>query len=80
MPNGQSARATKKGMLPNNALDILIEMQNNSLLSVVKLADAGYTTIFHAGDGGVTVHWAGDVYIKVKKEAILQGWRGESGL
>ena len=74
-------------MLQNNELnakarelDILPELKHNSLLSVCKLSDAGYTTVFHPGDGGVTVHWSDDIVIKVSKEAILQGWRDESGL
>ena len=50
------------------------------LLSVCKLLYTGYTTVFHSGYGGVTVHWSDDTVIKVTKEAILQGWRDESGL
>ena len=68
MPNGQETRSSEKALLPNEQLneaardlDVLPELQHNSLLSVVKLADAGYTTVFHAGDGGVTVHWANDI-------------------
>ena len=61
-------------------LDILPELEHNSLLSVCKLSDAGYTTVFHPGDGGKTVHWSDDIAIKVSKEAILQGWRDASGL
>ena len=87
MPNGHMAVSSKKAKLPNTKLndaardlDLLPELKDNSLLSVCKLADAGYTTIFHAENGGVTVHWAGDVYIKVKKEAIMRGWHDESGL
>ena len=87
MPNGQTATTTTKALLPNKQLnqkarelDILPELKENSLLSVCKLSDAGYTTVFHAGDGGVTVHWDGDIYIRVKKEAVLKGWRDKSGL
>ena len=87
MPNGATTQTTKKGILPNSnlndaarELDILPELKHNSLLSVCKLSDAGYTTVFHAGDGGVTVHWHDDVFIRVKKEAVLKGWRDKSGL
>ena len=88
MPDGHATQATEKALLPNKALneaarelDILPDLKHNSLLSVVKLADAGYTTIFHVGDGGVTVHWANDIHIRVDKKAILQGWRDKaSGL
>ena len=87
MPNGAISQTTKKALLPNTRLnkqarelDILPELEGNSLLSVAKLSDAGYTSIFHAGDGGATVHWHEDVFIRVKKDAILKGWRDESGL
>ena len=35
---------------------VLPNLTTNSLISVPKLADAGYTTIFHPHEGGVTVH------------------------
>ena len=84
MANGQTEKTTEKALLPNKnlnkkarKLDILPSLKANSLLSVCKLSNAGYTTIFHAGDGGVTVHWHDDVFIRVKREAVLQGWRDE---
>ena len=87
MSNGQTAITTTKALLLNQQLnqkarelDILPDLKENSLLSVCKLSDAGYTTIFHPGNGGVTVHWEGDIYIRVKKEAILKGWRDKSRL
>ena len=88
MPTGHTAATSEKALIPNKNLnekarqcDLLPELQDNSLVSVCKLADAGYTTVFHAGEGGVTVHWHKDVYVQVKKPAILQGWRDEeSGL
>jgi len=87
MPTGITTNVSAKALHPNTRLnkqarelDILPEFKHNALLSVCKLSNAGYTTIFHPNDGGVTVHWADDIYIKVKKEAILQGWRDDSGL
>ena len=87
MPTGQTSNTTEKALLPNKKLnnkarelDLLPELKENSLLSVCKLSDAGYTTIFHPGDGGVTVHWHDNVFIRVSKEAVLQGWRDKSGL
>ena len=78
MANGQTEKTTEKALLPNEKLntkarelDILPSLKANSLLSVCKLSDAGYTTIFHAGNGGVTVHWHDDVFIRVKREAVL---------
>ena len=61
-------------------LDFLPELKQNSLPSVCKLADSGYTTIFHSDDGVVTVHFSEDIAIKVKKEAVLQWWRDKSWL
>ena len=84
---GTSTRRTEKGLLQNNKLnskarelDILPELKHNSMLSVCKLSDTGCTTVFHSGDGGVTVHWSDDIVIKVTKEVILRGWRDGSGL
>ena len=80
-PTGVTANASVKALHPNTKLnekarelDILPELKHNSLLSVCKLADAGYTTIFHANDGGLTVYWTDDIVIRVSKEAILKGW------
>ena len=87
LPNGNVTKATEKAILLNEKLndrarelDVLPDLKHNSLLSVCKLADAGYTTVFRPEDGGVSVHWADDIRIDIKKEAILQGWRDESGL
>ena len=81
MPTGTTANTSEKALLPNEKLnckarelDILPELKENSLLSVCKLSDSGYTTVFRAGDGGVTVHWHDDIFIRVSKEAFLQGW------
>jgi hypothetical protein len=80
MPNGSLAQTSEKALLPNNKLneaardlDILPDLADNSVFSVCKLADAGYTTIFHPGEEGVTVHWQDDIYIRVKKPAMMQG-------
>ena len=50
------------------------------LISVSKLSDAGYTTVFQPNDGCVAVYWTDDIVIHVKKEAVLQGWRDDTGL
>ena len=80
MPTGAVSQTSEKALIPNTKLnekarqcDLLPDLEENSLISVCKLADAGYTTVFHPGEGGVTVHWHEDVYIKVSKPAILQG-------
>jgi hypothetical protein len=43
------------------------------LISVNKLAKEGYTTIFHPGEDGVTIHEPGMVTIATTAEPILQG-------
>ena len=61
-------------------IEILPELKHNSLISVSKLSDAGYTTVFDPANGGVNIYWSDDIVINVKKEAVIQGWRDESGL
>ncbi len=52
---------------------VLPNLTTNSLVSVPKLADAGYTTIFHPGNKGVTIHEGGN-----RSTAVLQGWRDDT--
>ncbi len=47
-------------------------LTTHTLVSVPKLADAGYTMVFHPGNLGVTIH--------SKRKPVLQGWRDENGL
>ncbi len=60
LPYGSSIQATHSTMLPFDSLlpkariaDILPGLRPNSLVSVGKLADANYTTIFHPQGMGV---------------------------
>ena len=46
---------------------------NTPLISVNKLAKEGYTTIFHPGEDGVTIHEPGMVTIATTTQPILQG-------
>ena len=87
MPNGQTLNTSFKAMLPNTTLnqkarecDILPGLQHNSLISVGKLADAGYCTIFMPGTQGVQVIDGNNVKIHVSGEAVLRGWRDPQGL
>jgi hypothetical protein len=73
--------------LPFNALTndarkthVLLGLRPNSVVSVGKLADAGYTTIFHPAERGVTVHQKKSVHIQLLHKPVLQGWRDEIGL
>lgn len=88
MPDGHVTNTTEQVVLPLPALteeakkaDVLPALTHDNLMSVSKLANAGYTTIFHPHNGGVTVHQAGTGKITLDREIILQGWRDErSGL
>ena len=76
MPNGQLEEMTHKAKLPamnDNAqeIDIFPSLKSNSLISICKLIDTGYTTVFHLNKGGVTVHWNKDIAIKVSKGTTL---------
>ncbi len=55
-------------------------LRPNSLVSIGKLADAGYTTIFHPARQGVTVHQKKSVHIRLLRKPVLQGWQDENGL
>ena len=82
MPNGQTLSTSFKALLPNTTLnpkarqcDILPGLQHNSLVSVGKLSDAGYCTIFMPGNQGVQVVDGNKVKINVSGEAVLRGRR-----
>ena len=87
LPNGKTINASHKMELPFPSLtakarqaDVLPGLQNNSLVSVGKLSDANYTTIFHLQGEGVTVHRPGSFHIKLLRKPVLQGWRDANGL
>ena len=80
-------KATNTALLPIDSLKpaareafVIPELGTKALMSVKKLADNGYTTIFHPHQNGVTVHNDNDFELKVNKPAVLQGWRDEAGL
>jgi hypothetical protein len=43
------------------------------LVSINKMAEEGYTTIFHMGEEGVTIHKPGTVSIAMMEPSIIQG-------
>lgn len=86
LPDGSKITATTEQTLPfptvpsaATSVHILPTLEQ-SLLSVGKFADVGYTTIFHPYRKGVTIHREGTVTISQKKPPELQGCRAESGL
>ena len=55
-------------------------MEHNSPISVEKLADAGYYTLFMPGGKGVQVYNSNEVEVIILTEAVLRGWRSHQGL
>ncbi len=54
--------------------DILLGLKR-LLLSVNKMAEEGYTTIFHPGEEGVTIHKEGTVTITTSEPPVLEGYK-----
>jgi len=87
LPNAATIKATHTTNLPFESLsdaarkaDVLPGLRQNSLVSVGKLADKNYTTIFHPKGQGVTVHREGTLKLHVMEKPVLQGWRDAIGL
>ena len=87
LPDGSTKRATHTAILPFDALsdeakkaDVLPGLRPNSLVSVGKLADADYTTVFHPRGEGVTVHKKDTLKLTLLRKPVLQGWRDPNGL
>jgi hypothetical protein len=79
LPEDTKLQATYRTELPFKQLsdkvreaDILPGIKT-LLISVNKLAKEGYTTIFHPGEDGVTIHKLGTVTIPTTAQPILQG-------
>ena len=79
LPDNTTLQATYHTELPLNQLstrarqaDILPGLKT-PLISVNKMAEEGYTTIFHPGEEGVTVHKTGTVTIATTEPPVLQG-------
>jgi hypothetical protein len=47
------------------------------LVSVNKMAEEGYTTIFHPGEQGVTIHKQGTVTMTTTEPPVLQGHKSK---
>jgi hypothetical protein len=50
----------------------ILPVHKTPLVSVNKMAKEGYTTIFHPGEEGVTIHKPGTVSITTTEPPILQ--------
>jgi hypothetical protein len=87
LPDGSTKQATHTAILPFQSLsdkarraDVLPGLRPNSLVSVGKLADSDYTTVFHPRGEGVTVHEKNSFRMKLLRKPVLQGWRDANGL
>ena len=81
LPDNTILRTTMKTKLPFLELteaareaDILPGLKR-SLISVNKMSEEGYTTIFHPGEEGVTVHQKGTVSITTTAPPVLHGYK-----
>jgi hypothetical protein len=79
LPDNTKLQATYRTELPLKQLsqkareaDILSGLKT-PIISVNKMAEEGYTTIFHPGEEGVTVHKHGIVSITTTESPALQG-------
>ena len=83
LPNDMKIQATHKTKLPfiqltNKAREAeILPGLKTSLMSVNKLAEEGYTTIFHPGEKGATIHKPGTLTIKTTESPILQGCKNK---
>lgn len=85
LPDRRTLKSTQTTELPFPKLTtgarkayILPGLRKYSLLSVPKLADEGYTTVFHAGKEGMEVYEANSLKIQAAKPPI-QGCRNQVG-
>ena len=79
LPNNAKLRTSRRTKLPFDNLtsaareaDVLPGLKR-SLLSVNKLSEEGYTTIFHPREDGVTIHREGTITITTSEPPVLTG-------
>ena len=79
LPDDSTLRATSATQLPFEQLSDEARRANilpgltKSLISVNKMAESGYTTIFRPGNEGVTFHKKGTLTITTSEPPVLQG-------
>ena len=82
--HNESKRYSRATPLPTQRLretsHYIPDLKAKALLSVSKLADTGYTMIFHPTNKGVTVHDNDDFKLTLNSPPLLQGWRQAGGL
>ena len=78
MPNGEQTVASEQALLENDLrepakiVDMVRRLQNKTLLSTGKFADAGYATVFTADE--VNIYDATKTENLINEDAILRGW------
>ncbi len=87
LPNGESIKATHTVDLPFEQLSlgarhahVLPHLTTHSLFSILKFSDAEYTTVFHPGNLGMTIHTRRSISIQQRCKPVLKGWRDENCL
>jgi hypothetical protein len=79
LPDDTTLQASAKTMLPFTELSSkareadIIPGLTRPLMSVNKMANEGYTTVFHPRNKGVTVHAAGTIKILTTAKPVLTG-------
>ena len=84
LPNNAKLRTSRRTKLPFETLtnaardaDVLPGLKR-SLLSVNKMAEEGYTTIFHPGEEGVPIHKEGTITITTCEPPVLKGRKSKA--
>ncbi len=79
LPDNSTLQTSNKTMLPFEQLSKeareahILPGLKKSLLSVNKMAENGYTTIFHERNEGVTIHKSGTLTITTSEPPVLRG-------
>jgi len=83
LPNNAKLRTSQQTKLPFDTLtnaareaDVLPGLKQ-SLLSVNRMSEEGYTTIFHPGEEGVTIHKKGTLTITTSEPPVHKGEKGD---
>jgi hypothetical protein len=83
LPDNSKLQSTSNTQLPFNQLDPKAREANilpglkKSLISVIKMSENGYTTIFQPGNQGVTIHKEGTLTITTSEPPVLQGCKAK---
>ncbi len=79
LPDNSKLKTSHKTKLPLEQLSnavretYILPGLKQSLLSINKMSEEGYTTIFHPGEEGVSIHKKDTLTITTSKPPVLQG-------